>query len=154
MRQALDRRAIARAIGVARASHAAGLPLSVSFVTNPEGRLFTGPTLGDAIDAIDAETGAARPDFYGLNCTHPVELEPALAPGPWLSRVRGLRPNASRAEKQALCQIGHLEAGDPEELGHQVAALSRRLPSVDVVGGCCGTWDEHLAAIAHELRPT
>jgi S-methylmethionine-dependent homocysteine/selenocysteine methylase len=141
------------AIGLARAAAAAGVPLSVSFVTDRDGRLYTGPMLREAIETVDAETGDARPDFYGLNCTHPVELEPALAPGPWLERVRSLRPNASMAEKQALCQIGHLEAGDPAQLGQQVAGLARRLPSVDIVGGCCGTWDDHLRAIAEGLRP-
>jgi homocysteine S-methyltransferase len=66
--------------------------------------------------------------------------------------VRCLRPNASIVEKQALCQIGHLEAGDPELLGQKVAAITRRLPYVDVLGGCCGTWDDHLCAIAEHVR--
>ena len=102
---------------------------------------------------MDEQAGDARPDFYGINCSHPVEFQPALLPGPWIERVRSLRPNASRADKQALCQIGHLEAGDPEALGAQLGALSRRLPHIDVWGGCCGTWDDHLRATAQQLRP-
>jgi homocysteine S-methyltransferase len=71
----------------------------------------------------------------------------------WLERLRGLRPNASMADKQALCQIGHLEAGDPELLGAHMGGLARRFPQIDVWGGCCGTWDDHLGAIAQQLRP-
>jgi methionine synthase I (cobalamin-dependent) len=102
---------------------------------------------------VDEQTDDARPDFYGINCAHPVEFEPALEDGPWLERLRALRPNASMADKQSLCRIGHLEAGDPELLGAEMAGIVRRLPQIDVVGGCCGTWDDHLSAIARQLRP-
>jgi S-methylmethionine-dependent homocysteine/selenocysteine methylase len=144
---------VPEAVGLSRAAAAAGLPLSLSFMVDASGTVLTGLTLQDAVEAVDAEAGDARPDFYGVNCSHPDEFEPALTPGPWLERVRSLRPNASRADKQSLCTIGHLESGDPEELGRQVGALVRRLPHVDVVGGCCGTWDDHLRAMAEQLRP-
>lgn len=144
---------IPEAVGVARAAAGAGLPLSLSFMVDPAGRLTTGPTLQEAVEAVDEQAGDARPDFYGINCSHPDEFEPALADGPWLQRVRSLRPNASTADKQALCTIGHLEAGDPVALGAQVGAVVRRLPNVDIFGGCCGTWDDHLRAIAQEVAP-
>ena len=144
---------VPEAVGVARAAAKAGLPLSLSFMVDSAGRLTTGPLLKDAVEAVDEQAGDARPDFYGINCSHPVEFEPALLGGPWLERVRSLRPNASMAEKQALCQIGHLEAGDPERLGLHIGAIARRLPRVDVLGGCCGTWDDHLRAIARQVRP-
>lgn len=140
-------------VGVVRAAARAGLPLSLSFMVDSAGRLITGPSLKDAVEAVDEQAGDARPDFYGINCAHPVEFEPALVAGPWLERLRALRPNASMAEKQALCQIGHLEAGDPELLGAQMGGLARRFPQIDVWGGCCGTWDDHLGAIARQLRP-
>jgi len=108
-------------VGVARAAAKAGLPLSLSFMVDSSGQLRTGPSLDEAVGAVDEEAGDARPDFYGINCSHPVEFEPALADGPWLERLRSLRPNASTADKQALCQIGHLEAGDPELLGRRWA---------------------------------
>jgi homocysteine S-methyltransferase len=140
-------------VGLARAAAKASLPLSLSFIVDSTGRLATGPSLKDAVEMVDEQAGDARPDFYGINCAHPVEFEPALVPGAWLERLRGLRPNASMADKQALCQIGHLEAGDPELLGAQMGGLARRFPHVDVWGGCCGTWDDHLGAIAQQLRP-
>jgi len=105
------------------------------------------------VEAVDEQAGEARPDFYGVNCVHPVEFDPALVAGPWLERLRGLRPNASMADKQALCKIGHQEAGSPELLGAEMGGLARRLPQIDVWGGCCGTWDDHLSAIAQQLRP-
>jgi homocysteine S-methyltransferase len=142
---------VPEAIGVARAAASAGLPLSMSFLVDATGCLFTGPPLRDAIEAVDAGAGADRPDFYGINCSHPVEFEPALVDEPWVRRIRSLRPNASPAEKQALCTIGHLEAGDPAQLGREVAAIAARFPHIDIWGGCCGTWDDHLAAIAGEL---
>jgi S-methylmethionine-dependent homocysteine/selenocysteine methylase len=140
-------------IGLARAAAKAGLPLSLSYIVDSTGRLSTGPSLQEAVETVDEQAGDARPDFFGINCAHPVEFEPALVGGPWLERIRSLRPNASMAEKQALCQIGHLEAGDPELLGAQMGAIARRLPHVDIWGGCCGTWDDHLHAIAQQLRP-
>jgi homocysteine S-methyltransferase len=144
---------VPEAVGVARAAARAGLPLSLSFMVDPAGRLLSGPSLQDAIETVDHQAGDARPDFYGINCSHPVEFGPALGEGTWIERIRSLRPNASVAEKQALCQIGHLEAGDPEMLGAQMGALARRFPHIDVWGGCCGTWDDHLRAIAQQLRP-
>ena len=144
---------VPEAVGVARAAASAGLPLSMSFMVDPAGRLLSGPSLKEAVEATDEHAGDARPDFYGINCSHPIEFEPALIPGTWQDRLRSLRPNASTTEKQSLCTIGHLESGDPEALGAQMGALSRRLEQVDVWGGCCGTWDDHLAAVARQLRP-
>jgi homocysteine S-methyltransferase len=145
---------VPEAIGVARAAASAGLPLSMSFLVDPTGCLFIGPPLREAIEAVDAEAGDARPDLYGINCSHPVEFEPALAAEPWVERIRSLRPNASTTDKQSLCTIGHLEAGDPAQLGREMGAIARRFPHVDIWGGCCGTWDEHLAAIAGAVAPT
>ena len=38
-------------------------------------------------------------------------------------------------------------------LGAHMGGLARRFPHIDVWGGCCGTWDDHLGAIAQQLRP-
>jgi homocysteine S-methyltransferase len=143
---------IPEAVGVSRAAAKLGVPLYVSFTLDHDHRLQSGPTLKEAIEAVDAETGDARPDFYGLNCSHPLEFEPALEDGDWILRLRCLRPNASSKEKIHLCEIGHLEDGDPSELGRQIGDLARRYPHMDIFGGCCGTWDRHLNEIARNLR--
>ena len=142
---------VPEAVGLSRAAAAVGLPLTVSWMVDRTSRVREDLTLQQAVERTDELAGDARPDFHGVNCAHPGEFEPALVDGPWLTRLRSLRPNASRADKLSLCTVGHLEAGDPAELGRQLGDLARRLPHVDVWGGCCGTWDEHLAAAARAL---
>jgi S-methylmethionine-dependent homocysteine/selenocysteine methylase len=143
---------VPEAVGLARAAAQVDLPLTVSWMVDKTARVREDLTLQEAVEAVDEQAGAARPAFHGINCSHPEEFAPALVPGPWLTRIRSVRPNASKADKLSLCQIGHLEAGDPEELGEQMSRLSRLLPHVDIWGGCCGTWDEHLSAAARQLR--
>ena len=144
---------VPEAVGVARAAADAGLPLGISFTLNSgTSRLKSGPTLREAIEQTDELAGVAKPDFYGVNCSHPVEFLPALEPGDWVERIRMFRPNASAMDKVALCKIGHLERGDPEELGRMMGELAARYPHIDIWGGCCGTWDEHLAHIARQVQ--
>lgn len=145
---------VPEAVGVSRAAARVGLPVSLSLTLDSNHRLKSGPTLKQAIETIDAEAGDARPDFYGINCSHPMEFEPALEPGDWITRIRSLRPNASAMDKISLCQIGHLEEGDPVDLGQRMGALARRYPHIDIFGGCCGTWDKHLDQIAANVRVT
>lgn len=139
------------AIGVCRAAARIGLPLSMSFTLDSNHRLKSGPTLKEAVESVDVETGDAKPDFYGVNCSHPMEFEPALESGDWILRLRSLRPNASAKDKMDLCQIGHLEEGDPVDLGLRIGSLALRYPHIDIFGGCCGTWDVHLREIARNV---
>lgn len=144
---------VPEAIGVARAAARVDLPLIVSFMLDSgSSRLKSGPTLREAIETVDREAGEAKPDFYGVNCSHPLEFMPALEPGRWIERVRMLRPNASAMDKVELCQIGHLEEGDADELGRLMGELASRYPHIDVWGGCCGTWDTHLEQIARQVK--
>ncbi len=150
--EAMTFNSVAEAVGIARAAARAGLPLAILFTVDPAGHLASGESLREAVEAVDAQTGEDRPDFYGINCSHPVEFAPALEEGDWIRRVRAIRPNAALMDKVSLCRIGHLEEGDPPELGRQLAELARRFPHVDVWGGCCGTWTTHLEEIAREVR--
>ena len=114
---------IPEAVGISRAAARVGLPVNMSFTLDSTHRLKSGPSLKEAVEATDAEAGAARPDAYGINCSHPVEFEPALEPGTWAQRLRLLRPNAAKMDKVSLCKLGHIEEGDPEELGRLCAFL-------------------------------
>ncbi|HTK67805.1 MAG TPA: homocysteine S-methyltransferase family protein [Pseudonocardia sp.] len=143
---------VAEAVGVSRAAAEVGLPVCVGFTLDGDHRLHSGPSLREAVLAVDAQAGDDRPDFYGINCSHPFEFEPALEPGGWIERVRSLRPNAAAMEKVALCTLGHLEEGDPVELGTLAGDLARRYPHLDVWGGCCGTWEKHLEEIARNVK--
>ncbi|MDA0180020.1 homocysteine S-methyltransferase family protein [Solirubrobacter phytolaccae] len=134
------------AIGVTRAALRVGLPVAISFTVETDGRLPSGQALGDAITQVDAATGSA-PAYYMLNCAHPTHFE-AVLDGPWVERVRGLRANASRLSHAELDEATELDPGDPLDLGARYAALTSRLPHLNVVGGCCGTDHRHVAAIA------
>lgn len=136
------------AIGVARAAQALEFPIVISFALGANGKLKTGYTLGDAITAVDQATGS-KPAYYMVNCTHPVDFAPAFdEPGPWVNRLRGLRPNASSLAHGVLCQLGHLEEGNPSELAEQMADMAERFPHINVWGGCCGTDYAHIDKIA------
>jgi len=142
---------IPEAIGLARAAHDVGLPLSIGFSVTADSKLNSGPSLQQAIEDVDAATGSSVA-FYKINCAHPIEYEPALAAGgEWTNRLGGVRPNASKMDKLSLCKIGHLEDGDPVELGAQVGSLVERYPQMNALGGCCGTWERHLDEIAFNV---
>jgi S-methylmethionine-dependent homocysteine/selenocysteine methylase len=151
--EAMTFNSVPEVIGLSRAATRAGLPLSVSFtLDNSTSRLVSGPTLKDAVETVDAQTGDDRPAFYGINCSHPLEFTPAIEPGPWFERVRCLRPNAAMMDKISLCTLGHLEMGDPVKLGELMGGLARQYPHIDMWGGCCGTWDTHLDEIARNVK--
>jgi S-methylmethionine-dependent homocysteine/selenocysteine methylase len=135
------------AIGIARAAASAGVPAAISFTVETDGRLPNGRPLGEAIEQVDADTGAA-PIYYMLNCAHPTHFAPALEDGgAWVRRIGGLRANASRQSHAELDEAETLDEGDPVELGDDHRALKERLPSVRVVGGCCGTDHRHVAEV-------
>lgn len=142
---------VPEAVGVARAADAARLPLIVSFTLTSEHILRSGVTLREAVEATDREAGARRPAAYGLNCSHPVEFWPALERGDWFQRIINIRPNAAKMDKIALCKLGHLEEGDPVELGAMMGELAQIYPHLRIFGGCCGTGAVHLDEIARNV---
>ena len=121
----------AEAIGVVRAARRIGLPVAVSFSLDSSHRLSSGIALAEAIAMVDAATDGC-PAFFSLNCSHPFEFEPALDGGGWTRRIRSIRPNAAKMDKIALCKLGHLEEGDPEELGRLMADVGLRYPHMDI----------------------
>ena len=141
---------IEEAIGIARAARIADIPVVISFVAKHNGRLLSGETLEEAIRKVDVASDST-PAYYMINCAHPTEFEAALSAGDWTQRLGGIAPNAVAMETLALCKLGHLEDGNPEELGGQVADLARRLPHIRVWGGCCGTDGRHIDQIARQV---
>jgi S-methylmethionine-dependent homocysteine/selenocysteine methylase len=137
---------INEAIGIARAAKAAGMPVVISFTVETDGHLPSGTSLKDAIAAVDEATGNA-PAYYMINCAHPDHFDASLD-GDWVSRIRGIRANASRCSHAELDEATELDAGDPKELGELYAGLCRRFPHLTVLGGCCGTDHRHVEEIA------
>lgn len=150
--EAMTFNSVEEVTGLSRAAARIGLPLSVAFtLDNSTHRLVSGPSLKEAIETVDAQTGEDRPAFFGINCSHPLEFLPAIEPGVWFERIRSLRPNAAMMDKISLCTLGHLESGDPPELGRLMGDVACKYPHIDIWGGCCGTWDEHLDEIARNV---
>lgn len=137
------------AIGIARAAREAVVPAVISFTVETDGRLPSGQPLGEAIAQVDAETGAS-PIYYMINCAHPTHFEEALKNGEdWLSRIGGIRANASRLSHAELDAAEELDDGNPVEFGQQHVQIQAMVPSINVMGGCCGTDHRHIEAICH-----
>lgn len=133
------------AIGIVRAARSTGIPVSVSFTVEQDGRLPDGSPLSSAIAEVDEAGG---PDYFMLNCAHPTHMAPAFAdPGDWRSRIVGLRANASASSHAELDAATELDEGDPAELRTAQDGLRQQLPNLAVVGGCCGTDARHVAAM-------
>jgi homocysteine S-methyltransferase len=136
------------AIGVVRAAQDLDIPAVISFTVETDGRLPSGMALGDAIARVDDATdgGAA---YFMVNCAHPTHFDTTLdEDAAWMTRIRGLRANASRKSHAELDEAEELDAGDPEEFGREHAEIRERFAQITVLGGCCGTDERHVAHIA------
>jgi S-methylmethionine-dependent homocysteine/selenocysteine methylase len=140
------------AIGIVRAAADARVPVIVSFTVETDGRLPDGTPLAAAIEAVDGATNGAAEAFM-LNCAHPTHFEGVLkGAGAWRERIRGLRANASTLSHAELDAAEELDAGDPADLAARYVALRESLPSLSILGGCCGTDHRHVEAIASAWR--
>ena len=139
---------IDEAIGIVRAAEDQGLPAIVSFTVETDGRLPSGQTLQEAIAQVDEATGSA-PIHYMVNCAHPSHFESHLPEEPWVSRIGGIRANASRCSHAELDAAPQLDEGNPEAFGSEHRELIARLPNLRVLGGCCGTDARHVASLCN-----
>jgi S-methylmethionine-dependent homocysteine/selenocysteine methylase len=126
------------------AARGAGLPCWVAFVCDEGGRLFTGETMADAERAL-APLG---PDVVLVNCVPPDDATAGLRE---LLAVRkgpcGLYPHIGRFDPP---EWYFTDEYPPPRLLEE--ARRWREMGARVIGGCCGTTPEHIAAIAHGLR--
>jgi len=120
------------------------LPLMISMtLTDLSGRNLSGHT----VEAFWASVRHARPVTIGLNCSFgAAQLRPHLA--------------ALAAQADTLV-MAYPNAGLPNELGEYdeaaaetAAQVSEWLDAglVNIVGGCCGTTPEHIAALGEAAR--
>ena len=141
------------AVGIARAARAAGMPVVLSFTVETDGRLATGQTLQAAIEQVDEQTDGGVA-YYMINCAHPTHFAPALRDASaWTERIRGIRANASTMSHAELNEAPALDDGDPEALAAQYAQLRVGLKDFTVMGGCCGTDQRHVEAVARACVP-
>jgi S-methylmethionine-dependent homocysteine/selenocysteine methylase len=143
--------ACSEAVGLARALAATRLPYVLSFVLRPSGTLLDGTPLQAAVARIDAAADPP-PAFYLGGCVHPVHFGSALAvateASPGLEeRVIGVQGNASRKAPEELEGSQRVDADEPEAFADAMEAVRRRF-GARVLGGCCGTDERHMAAVA------
>ncbi len=148
--------ALAEAVGMARALAAAGPPYLVSFIVRETGRLLDGTPLDEAIDAVDRAASPA-PAAFLVNCVHPAVLRRALltphAVGSSRRRLIGLQGNTSSLSPEELDGRPDLDTSDPESFAEAMVSLRDEF-GLRVLGGCCGTDEGHLEALARRLsRP-
>jgi homocysteine S-methyltransferase len=139
------------AIGIARAAVRHDLPHVISFTVETDGRLPDGTTLQDAIAQVDTETRSS-PLFYMVNCAHPTHFSGVLD-GSWVTRIGGVRANASRMSHAELDVMTELDDGNPEEFGTLYRDLGRLLPNLKLIGGCCGSDHRHVGAAVSHFHP-
>ncbi|MCL2878827.1 MAG: methionine synthase [Treponema sp.] len=123
----------------------ADIPVMVSAtVSNKAGRLISGHDL----EAFCASVIPARPWALGLNCS--------LGADTLLPHLRDLAAIVDRRGFSCLISA-HPNAGLPNEFGLydetpeiMAAAVEKYFQAglVNIIGGCCGTTPEHIAAIA------
>lgn len=146
--------AASEAFGLARAMAECGLPYALSFVLRPSGAMLDGTPLYQAIATIDS-TVDPSPFFYMANCVHPTVFETAFAAqisqAPAVSRrVIGLQANTSTKSPEELDNLPALDAEEPEPFADAMVGLHHWF-GIKILGGCCGTDDRHIAAIARRI---
>lgn len=61
--------------------------------------------------------------------------------------------NSSRLSHAELDEAEELDEGDLADLARTTRDLAAALPSVSIVGGCCGTDARHVAAMWEDWSP-
>lgn len=133
--------------GIALAAADTGLPCSIAFTVETDGRLPSGMGLAEAVRRVDDAAGA-NIAYHMINCAHPSHFADILADSDLAGRIGGIRANASRMSHAELDEASELDEGDPAELAQEYRDLLDTLPNACVLGGCCGTDHRHVEAIA------
>ncbi len=120
------------------------LPVMISgTITDASGRTLTGQTT----EAFYNSLRHARPISFGLNCAlGPMELRPYIEE---LSRISetyvSAHPNAGLPNEMGEYDL------DPFTMAKEVRAWAEK-GFLNIIGGCCGTTPEHIAAMAEAVE--
>ncbi len=133
------------AVGIARAMAPLGVPYLLSFIITADGALLDGTPLRAATARIDGAVSPA-PAAYMVNCVHTSVFARAAPP----ERVMGLQANTSRRSPRELEGLPELETEEPRIFAEGMAELRRRF-GLRILGGCCGTDQRHIEALAEAL---
>ena len=144
---------VEESIGIAKACDDVGLPVIISATVETDGRLPDGSELKHLVEKTDAALeGRRAPLYFFANCVHPSHIGPTLEKAAaneetWMERFRGIRANASCKSHEELDNSTELDRGDVEDWAMRLKKLKEKY-DLRVVGGCCGTDHEHIAAVA------
>jgi len=143
---------VEEAIGIVRAAQSVKIPVVIGFTVETDGKLPSGQTIKDAINAVDEATNNYT-TYYMINCAHPTHFQGALnGDESWKQRIRAVRANASTRSHAELDEAEVLDDGNPSELGRQYRELKAQLSKLNVLGGCCGTDHRHVEAICKAIN--
>ena len=142
------------ALGLARALSAQPVPYIISFVINDRGGLLDDTPLIDAIEEIDRSVDP-KPCGYMVNCVHPNTLVSGLdsllsGPGRLRDRLIGIQANTSEKPPHELDGAASLQSIAPEPFADAMADLHHRY-QMRILGGCCGTDQRHIEAVARRI---
>ena len=139
------------AVGIALAAKQVQVPVVISFTVETNGKLPGGESLKSAIEKVDSETNSF-PQHFMINCAHPTHFMSVLERNEeWLSRIKGVRANASTKSHAELDESEHLDTGDKPLFINGYKELKTILPELIVIGGCCGTDHSHIEGVCSEL---
>lgn len=138
---------VSEARAALEAARSAGLPVWVSFVVGPEGEVLSGEPLTDAAKAM--EQGGAEAVL--VNCTPPEDVTRAVAK---LKKATSLPVGGyamiGRFSPPSWKFDFHPQFTDTDEWppDRYVAEAKRwRDAGATIIGGCCGTQPQHIAAL-------
>ncbi|EKF73582.1 B12-dependent methionine synthase [Alcanivorax hongdengensis A-11-3] len=124
--------------------HNLDLPVMISgTITDASGRTLTGQTT----EAFYNSLRHARPISVGLNCAlGPMELRPYIEE---LSRISetfvSAHPNAGLPNEMGEYDL------DPATMAKEIRGWAEK-GFLNIIGGCCGTTPEHIAAMAQAVQ--
>ena len=132
---------------------APGLPIMLSFaVATPDGHNMLGQDilrfLGDLTSPLFHSAGERLAPFsVGINCTADIAaMTPLVAQLARFGTRVSLYPNAGLPDSK-----GHYSK-TPQALAKELWPLAEG-HHLSIIGGCCGTTDEHIAVIAKSIEP-
>lgn len=142
-------------VGVARACAATPLPYALAPVVDEAARLLDGSELRAALAEVAAAT-PHPPAHVLIGCVHPARfVRAAQAPAfPADGSVQGLKANAADLPPEALNALDHLAGDPPERFAAAMAKLHAPAPGrpgLRFLGGCCGTGEAHIRALARQF---
>ena len=118
------------------------IPIIANTTLDQYGKMLLGTNIQAAYTTV-SDMGI---DVFGLNCsTGPSEMTPSVR---WLDEQNEhnilVVPNAGMPENQG----GHaIYKMTPEKMGEVLADFLKQYKKVRIIGGCCGTNPQHIAAL-------